>query len=135
MLLGVQGLGRKRDRANAAATPVHVAPVPTPPLPLGAAQVRVQVLTLAFLVVGATCLVMIPIMLYMLGLRNDGWTWAHACMFGAMTASTDAVAIVAVMKTSECCARVGGELHTAGLPVLWEGGEAAGGGGRRGWQS
>lgn len=60
--------------------------------------------TLAFLVVGATCVAMIPIMLYILDLRKYGWEWIHACMFGAMIASTDAVAIVSIMKTSELCA-------------------------------
>ena len=42
----------------------------------------------------------VPIMLYLLRLEKHGWTWAHACMFGAMVASTDAVAIVSIMKTS-----------------------------------
>eukprot|EP00879_Flechtneria_rotunda_P004544 GHRR01004799.1.p1 GENE.GHRR01004799.1~~GHRR01004799.1.p1 ORF type:complete len:1688 (+),score=648.93 GHRR01004799.1:153-5216(+) len=60
----------------------------------------VQVFTLAFLVVGATCVAMIPIMLYILDLKRFGWNWLHACMFGAMVASTDAVAIVSIMKTS-----------------------------------
>lgn len=64
-------------------------------------QSFIQVFTLAFLVVGATCVVMIPIMLYVLDLRNFGWNWLHACMFGAMIASTDAVAIVSIMKTSK----------------------------------
>jgi NhaP-type Na+/H+ or K+/H+ antiporter len=59
----------------------------------------VQVMTMAFLVVGAGCMLMVPVMLYVL--RLPGWTWAHACMFGAMVASTDAVAIVAIMRTSE----------------------------------
>eukprot|EP00878_Enallax_costatus_P002544 GHUV01002726.1.p1 GENE.GHUV01002726.1~~GHUV01002726.1.p1 ORF type:complete len:958 (+),score=224.31 GHUV01002726.1:205-3078(+) len=60
----------------------------------------VQVFTLAFLVVGATCVAMIPIMLYILDLQKYGWNWIEACMFGAMIASTDAVAIVSIMKTS-----------------------------------
>jgi NhaP-type Na+/H+ or K+/H+ antiporter len=58
---------------------------------------------LAFLVVGASCALMVPIMLYMFDLKKYGWTWIHACMFGAIVASTDAVAIVSIMKTSECC--------------------------------
>jgi NhaP-type Na+/H+ or K+/H+ antiporter len=62
----------------------------------------VQVFTLAFLVVGLTCLCMVPMMLHILDLRKYGWNWIHACMFGAMIASTDAVAIVSIMKTSEC---------------------------------
>jgi hypothetical protein len=64
-------------------------------------QSFIQVFTLAFVVVGATCVIMIPIMLHMLQLQQFGWNWIHACMFGAMIASTDAVAIVSIMKTSE----------------------------------
>lgn len=80
-----------------------------PPLLLDAAvridwymfrKVAVQVVTMAFLVVGAGCALMVPIMLHLLRLQGSGWTWAHACMFGAIVASTDAVAIVAVMRTS-----------------------------------
>jgi NhaP-type Na+/H+ or K+/H+ antiporter len=66
-------------------------------------QSFIQVFTLAFVVVGATCAIMVPIMLYMLQLQQFGWNWIHACMFGAMIASTDAVAIVSIMKTSERC--------------------------------
>jgi hypothetical protein len=66
-------------------------------------QSFIQVFTLAFVVVGATCAIMVPILLYMLQLQQFGWNWIHACMFGAMIASTDAVAIVSIMKTSERC--------------------------------
>ncbi|KAI8472713.1 MAG: Sodium/hydrogen exchanger family-domain-containing protein [Monoraphidium minutum] len=80
-----------------------------PPLLLDAAvridwymfrKVMVQVVTMAFLVVGAGCALMVPIMLYLLRLKDSGWNWLHACMFGAIVASTDAVAIVSIMKTS-----------------------------------
>lgn len=54
---------------------------------------------MAFAVVGASCALMVPIMKYVL--RLEKWNWAQACMFGAIVASTDAVAIVAIMKTSE----------------------------------
>jgi len=74
---------------------------PTQPNPTLHPQVMVQVMTMAFLVVGASCALMVPIMLYLLGLKDKGWNWAHACMFGAIVASTDAVAIVSIMKTSE----------------------------------
>jgi NhaP-type Na+/H+ or K+/H+ antiporter len=80
-----------------------------PPLLLDAAvridwfmfrKVAVQVVTMAFLVVGAGCALMVPIMLHVLRLKGSGWNWAHACMFGAIVASTDAVAIVAIMRTA-----------------------------------
>lgn len=60
-----------------------------------------KILTLAFLVVIGSCGILIPIMLYVLDLRSDGWTWQYVALFGSMCASTDAVAIVATMKTSE----------------------------------
>ena len=59
-----------------------------------------QVITLAFLVVGGSVGVMIPIMLYVLDLHADGWTWQYVALFISMLASTDAVAIIATMKTS-----------------------------------
>ena len=69
-------------------------------------KIMVPVLTLAFVVVGVSCALMVPLMMYAFNLRRDnfdgspGWNWAQACMFGAMVASTDAVAIVAIMKTA-----------------------------------
>lgn len=86
-------------------------------------QSFIQVFTLAFLVVGATCVAMIPIMLYMLQLQKYGWNWIHACMFGAMIASTDAVAIVSIMKTSKQAQAVPGVL--LGLRRCMMGGSTA----------
>lgn len=81
-------------------TPCHHHPLSVPPSS-PRLQSIIQVFALAFLVVGATCIAMVPIMLYMLDLRKYGWEWIHACMFGAMIASTDAVAIVSIMKTGQ----------------------------------
>ena len=58
----------------------------------------VQILTAAFLVVGFTCGALIPLLLYGLQLVRVGWQWYHVALLGSMLASTDAVAIVAVMK-------------------------------------
>ena len=66
-----------------------------------AAQAWVKILTLAFLVVGGSCGLLIPVMLYVLDLRSEGWTWQYCALFGSMVASTDAVAIVSTMKASE----------------------------------
>ena len=68
-----------------------------------AAQAWVKILTLAFLVVGGSCGLLIPVMLYVLDLRSEGWTWQYCALFGSMVASTDAVAIVSTMKASEPC--------------------------------
>ena len=56
--------------------------------------------TLAFLVVASTCAVLIPVMLYIFWLKPSGWQWYDAALFGSIIASTDAVAIVAVLKKS-----------------------------------
>ena len=69
--------------------------------PALAAQAWVKILTLAFLVVGGSCGLLIPVMLYVLDLRSEGWTWQYCALFGSMVASTDAVAIVSTMKASE----------------------------------
>ena len=58
----------------------------------------VQILTAAFLVVSITCGALIPLLLYGLRLAPAGWQWYHVALLGSMLASTDAVAIVAVMK-------------------------------------
>ena len=57
-----------------------------------------QVLTAAFLVVGFTTAAMIPLLLYVLRLADRGWGWQHVALLGSMLASTDAVAIINVMK-------------------------------------
>lgn len=67
---------------------------------VAAAQVALNVITLAFLVVAGTCAVLIPVMLYVFWLKPQGWQWYDAALFGSMIASTDAVAIVAVLKKS-----------------------------------
>ncbi len=63
-------------------------------------QMVIQIVVLAFVVVGGTCGLLIPVLLYIFNLHTAGWTWPYAALLGAMLASTDAVAIVAVMKTS-----------------------------------
>ena len=64
-------------------------------------QVALHCISLAFLVVAGSCALLIPVMLYIFQLQTRGWQWPHAALFGSMLASTDAVAIVATMKTSE----------------------------------
>ena len=61
----------------------------------------VHCIALAFLVVAGSCALLIPVMLYIFQLDKHGWQWPHAALFGSMLASTDAVAIVATMKSSE----------------------------------
>lgn len=61
-------------------------------------QMLMHVISFAFLVVIASTAMFVPILLYVLGLNNLGWTWQHAALFSAMIASTDAVAVSAILK-------------------------------------
>ncbi|GMH41236.1 hypothetical protein BSKO_09146 [Bryopsis sp. KO-2023] len=61
-------------------------------------KVMVQVLVFAFLVVLCNTALLGVFMLYGLDLRHSGWQWSHAFLFATMVASTDAVAVTAVLK-------------------------------------
>jgi hypothetical protein len=61
-------------------------------------QIALHSLVLAFAVVSLTCGLLIPVMLYIFWLTGQGWRWYDAALFGSIIASTDAVAIVAVLK-------------------------------------
>ena len=61
-------------------------------------QVLVAVLLFAFVMVIMTTGLMTPIMIYGLGLEYDGWHYSHALLFVSMLASTDAVAVAALLK-------------------------------------
>ena len=64
-----------------------------------------KVLVSAFLLVGGTVGLLIVLLLYVLDLRHEGWTWHYVALLGAMLASTDAVAIVATMKSGAAASR------------------------------
>ena len=68
-------------------------------------QALVKVLVSAFLLVGGTVGLLIVLLLYVLDLRHEGWTWHYVALLGAMLASTDAVAIVATMKSGAAASR------------------------------
>lgn len=69
-------------------------------------QVLPQVLAFAFLLVSASTVAMIPVLQYLFGLANMGWTWQHAALFAAMLGSTDCVAVSAVLKAGDAVAKV-----------------------------
>ncbi|KAK9840543.1 hypothetical protein WJX81_000451 [Elliptochloris bilobata] len=60
----------------------------------------VHVISFAFLMVMASTAILSPMLLYVFGLSNLGWRWEHAAMFSAIIASTDAVAVSAVLKSA-----------------------------------
>ena len=55
-------------------------------------------LTFAFVIVTASTFLAIPILLWVLQLDREGWTWIHAALFSAMVASTDAAAVSSNLK-------------------------------------
>jgi hypothetical protein len=59
----------------------------------------VHVISFAFLMVLASTAMLSPVLLYVFGLADLGWRWEHAAMFSAILASTDAVAVSAVLKS------------------------------------
>jgi hypothetical protein len=61
-------------------------------------QVVLNILFMAFFMVAASALILIPFMLYGLDLRSSGWTAGHVAMFGAIIASTDAASVSAVLR-------------------------------------
>ncbi|GMH41796.1 hypothetical protein BSKO_09706 [Bryopsis sp. KO-2023] len=62
-------------------------------------KVMLQIFVFAFLVVAANTVILATFMLFGLGLRET-WGWTDAFLFSTMVASTDAVAVTAIMK--EC---------------------------------
>lgn len=66
-----------------------------------ALQMAAAIFSYAFLLVIISTLAMIPVMLYIFNLRNLGWMWQDAGLFAAMVASTDAVAVGALLKKGE----------------------------------
>ena len=77
------------------------------------AQVAAPVIILAFLVVAGTCAIMIPVMLWVCQLYDKGWNWQYAALFGSMLGATDAVAIIATMKSSKASLH-----HTGPVPCI-----------------
>jgi NhaP-type Na+/H+ or K+/H+ antiporter len=57
-----------------------------------------QIITFAFGVVIGMVVIMTPLLLYGFDLLSAGWHWTHAALFVAMIASTDVVAVSAVIK-------------------------------------
>lgn len=62
-----------------------------------------QVLVLAIVIVVLSVLLFMPIMLYVLRLGAEGWTVLDVALFATMLASTDAVAVSAILHSGETC--------------------------------
>jgi hypothetical protein len=57
-----------------------------------------QIITFAVGAVIGMVVIMTPLLLYGFDLESAGWHWTHAALFVAMIASTDVVAVSAVIK-------------------------------------
>ena len=64
-------------------------------------QVLLHVMSFAFLVVGMSTALTTVVLLYIFNLREHGWQWFHGALFSAMMASTDCVAVSALLKASK----------------------------------
>lgn len=67
----------------------------------GCLQLLLHVISFAFLMVLASTFIMVPVLLYMFKLNKQGWEWQHAALFAATLASTDAVAVGAILKAGK----------------------------------
>lgn len=63
-------------------------------------QVLLHVMSFAFLVVGISTALTTVVLLYLFNLRERGWQWFHGALFSSMLASTDCVAVSALLKAS-----------------------------------
>eukprot|EP00892_Ulva_mutabilis_P007352 jgi/Ulvmu1/498/UM001_0506.1 len=61
-------------------------------------KVASQVMTFAVLAVLGMVVIVTPLLIYAFDLTAAGWHWSHAALFVCMIASTDAVAVTAVLK-------------------------------------
>lgn len=64
-------------------------------------QVFVHVVSFAFLLVLASTVILTPMLLFLFNLKSEGWQWPDAALFAVMLASTDAVAVSALLKSGE----------------------------------
>ncbi|PRW32594.1 Sodium hydrogen exchanger 7 [Chlorella sorokiniana] len=58
----------------------------------------VHCVLMAFVMVVLSALILTPLILYVLGFANRGFTWVHGALFAAMISSTDALAATAILK-------------------------------------
>ncbi|KAK9788845.1 hypothetical protein WJX73_003600 [Symbiochloris irregularis] len=63
-------------------------------------KVLLHVVSFAFLLVMASTVILTPILLFLFNLRSEGWQWPDAALFAVMLASTDAVAVSALLKSA-----------------------------------
>ena len=59
------------------------------------------VLFMAIIMVLASALLLIPFMLYALGMENSGWNAIYVALFGTMIGSTDAASVIAILKSGD----------------------------------
>jgi NhaP-type Na+/H+ or K+/H+ antiporter len=58
-----------------------------------------NVIFMAFIMVLGAALLLIPFMLYALGMASRGWDAVYVALFGTMIGSTDAASVIAILKS------------------------------------
>lgn len=60
----------------------------------------VHVLLLSYVLVGLSVVVLTPIILYVLGFHDRGWSWVHGAIFSSIISPTDTVAVAAILAAA-----------------------------------
>lgn len=82
-------------------SPAHPISHPLPPfLP---AQLSLHAVMMAFVMVVLSALILTPLILFVLGFQDRGWSWVHGALFASMIAPTDALAAAAILKQGMLC--------------------------------
>jgi len=64
-------------------------------------KVMWNVMFMAIVMVLASALLLIPFMLYALGMIGSGWNAIYVALFGTMIGSTDAASVIAILKAGD----------------------------------
>lgn len=63
-------------------------------------KIWIHAVLLAFVMVLISAILLTPIILFVMGFQNRGWTWVHGALFSAIIAPTDALAVAAILSQS-----------------------------------
>lgn len=61
-------------------------------------QLSLHAVMMAFVMVVLSALILTPLILFVLGFQDRGWSWVHGALFASMIAPTDALAAAAILK-------------------------------------
>ncbi|KAL6780791.1 hypothetical protein ACKKBF_B11690 [Auxenochlorella protothecoides x Auxenochlorella symbiontica] len=61
-------------------------------------KLSLHAVMMAFVMVVLSALILTPLILFVLGFQDRGWSWVHGALFASMIAPTDALAAAAILK-------------------------------------